>query len=144
MLYRLAGQMVAHLQTYLNDEEVEVLLKIQGRQLADFIWVQMKQHMWTTPTDYIGNVTKGFDVLRPATFNYAHNEQPRDFRSPIQAGEKSRVRQMLFTGFSKCCYPYQKFDSVDGEWRLAQILERGCKRAQVDEACPRAVPDRVR
>lgn len=123
LLYRLAGQMVAHLQTYLNDEEVEVLLKTQGRQLADFIWVQMKQHMWTTPTDYIGHVTKGFDVLRPATFNYAHNEQPRDFRSPIQAGEKSRVRQMLFTGFSKCCYPYQKFDSVDGEWRLAQILE---------------------
>ncbi|MGL5487273.1 MAG: hypothetical protein ACRDC6_13450, partial [Shewanella sp.] len=123
LLYRLAGQMVAHLQTYLNDEEVEVLLKTQGRQLADFIWVQMKQHMWTTPTDYVGHVTKGFDVLRPATFNYAHNEQPRDFRSPIQAGEKSRVRQMLFTGFSKCCYPYQKFDSVDGEWRLAQILE---------------------
>jgi len=83
----------------------------------------LKNHMWTTPTDYIGKVTKGFDVLRPATFNYAHNEQPRDFRAPILAGEKSKVRQMLFTGFSKCCYPYQKFDSVDGEWRLAQILE---------------------
>jgi type III restriction enzyme len=123
LLYRLAGQMVAHLQTYLNDEEVEVLLKTQGRQLAEFIWVQMKQHMWITPTDYVAHVTKGFDVLRPATFNYAHNEQPRDFRAPIPAGEKNRVRQMLFTGFSKCCYPYQKFDSVDGEWRLAQILE---------------------
>ena len=122
-LYRLAGQMVAHLKTYLTDEEAEVLLKTQGRQLADFIWAQMKQHMWTTPTDYIGSVTKGFDVLRPATFNYAHDEQPRDFRAPVPAGEKSRVRQMLFTGFRKCCYPYQKFDSVDGEWRLAQILE---------------------
>lgn len=30
---------------------------------------------------------------------------------------------MIFTGFTKCCYPYQKFDSVDGELRLAQILE---------------------
>lgn len=30
---------------------------------------------------------------------------------------------MIFTGFNKCCYPYQKFDSVDGELRLAQILE---------------------
>lgn len=123
ILYRLAGQMVQHIEGYLSHEEAEVLLKTQGRQLADFIWVQLKNHMWTTPTDYIGKITKGFDVLRPATFNYAHNEQPRDFRAPIQAGEKSKVRQMLFTGFSKCCYPYQKFDSVDGEWRLAQILE---------------------
>lgn len=122
-LYRLAGQMVAHLKTYLTDEEAEVLLKTQGLHLANFIWAQMQKHMWTTPTDYIGHITKGFDVLHPATFNYAHDEQPRDFRAPVPAGEKSRVRQMLFMGFSKCCYPYQKFDSVDGEWRLAQILE---------------------
>ncbi|MCA1179944.1 MULTISPECIES: hypothetical protein [unclassified Pantoea] len=31
---------------------------------------------------------------------------------------------MLFTGFTRCCYPYQKFDSVDGELRLAQVLEQ--------------------
>lgn len=30
---------------------------------------------------------------------------------------------MVFKGFRKCCYPYQKFQSVEGEWRLAQILE---------------------
>lgn len=30
---------------------------------------------------------------------------------------------MVFGGFKKCCYPYQKFDSVEGEWRLAQVLE---------------------
>lgn len=122
-LYKLAGQMVTHLQGYLSDEEAESLLKTQGRVLADFIWAQMRSNMWTTPTDYIGRITKGFDVLHPATFNYAYNEEPRNFRSPIQSGEKNRIRQMLFTGFDKCCYPYQKFDSVDGEWRLAQILE---------------------
>ncbi|WGZ95915.1 MAG: hypothetical protein QJT81_08020 [Candidatus Thiothrix putei] len=30
---------------------------------------------------------------------------------------------MLFTGFKRCCYPYQKFDSVDGELALAKVLE---------------------
>jgi len=30
---------------------------------------------------------------------------------------------MLFTGFKRCCYPYQRFDSVDGELMLAQVLE---------------------
>lgn len=122
-LYKLAGQMVAHLRSYLNEEDAENLLKTQGQQLADFIWAQLRANMWTTPTDYVGRITQGFDILRPATFNYARDEQPRDFRSPIQPGEKSKIRQMLFTGFTKCCYPYQKFDSVDGEWRLAQILE---------------------
>jgi hypothetical protein len=33
------------------------------------------QNMWTTPTDYVGSVTQGFDVLRPTTFNFANGEQ---------------------------------------------------------------------
>jgi len=37
--------------------------------------------------------------------------------------EKSRIRQIVFAGFEKCCYPYQKFDSAEGEQRLAMVLE---------------------
>lgn len=123
LLYKLSGQMVAHLNSYLSQQDTESLLKTASRQLADFIWSQLKQQMWMTPTDYIGRVTQGFDILHPATFNYASGEQPRNFRTQLQQGEKSRIRQMVFTGFSKCCYPFQKFDSADGEWRLAQVLE---------------------
>jgi type III restriction enzyme len=124
MLYKLADQMVTHLKGYLSDEDAEAVLKTAGRTLAEFIWSQIKQHMWTTPTDYVGHVTQGFDVLRPTTFNFANDEEPRDFKVPVPAGQKHRVRQMLFTGFKRCCYPYQKFDSVDGELRLAQVLEQ--------------------
>lgn len=124
MLYKLSGQMVAHLKSYLSDVDAEGVLKSAGRILADFIWSQIKQHMWTTPTDYVGSVTQGFDVLKPTTFNFANDEEPRDFRAPIPPGQKNKVRQMLFTGFDRCCYPYQKFDSVDGELRLAQVLEQ--------------------
>jgi type III restriction enzyme len=81
----------------------------------------MQQHVWITPTDYIGKVTQGFDVLRPASFTLAAGEYPRDFRAPI--ADKRLIRQLVFKGFKKCCYPYQKFQSVEGEWRLAQILE---------------------
>lgn len=123
MLYKLAGQMVGHLCSYQSQEDAESVLKNAGRQLAEFIWVQIKQNMWTTPTGYTGRIIQGFDVIHPATFNFAGNERPRDFRVVIPAGEKNKVRQMIFTGFTKCCYPYQKFDSVDGELRLAQILE---------------------
>ena len=88
---------------------------------GEFVWAQMQRHVWVTPTDYVGKVTQGFDVLKPACFTLAAGEQPRDFRAPI--ADKRMVRQMVFKGFRKCCYPYQKFHSVEGEWRLAQILE---------------------
>jgi len=122
LLYKLTGQLIAHLRAYLsNESQVENVLIYWQKQLSEFIWAQMREHQWTTPTDYIGKVIQGFDVLKPATFTFAASEQPRDFRAPI--ADKRAIRQMVFKGFSKCCYPYQKFDSVEGEWRLAQLLE---------------------
>ncbi len=122
LLYKLAGQMLAHLRSYLRDEaQVENVLVYAQKQLSDFIWGQLLNNHWTTPTDYIGKITQGFEVLKPAAFTLQAGDSPRDFRAPI--ANKQAIRQMVFKGFHKCCYPYQKFDSVDGEWRLAQVLE---------------------
>lgn len=122
LLYKLAAQMVVHLRSYLvNDDAVENVLLYWQKQLGDFIWAQMHEQRWTTPCDYQGKVVPGFDVLRPATYTLAAGEKPRDFRASIN--DKRAIRQMVFEGFKRCCYPYQKFDSVDGEWRLAQLLE---------------------
>ncbi len=123
LLYALAGQLVARLREHLGGDEakLENVLIYWQRQLGDFVWAQMQAHVWVTPTDYVGKVTRGFDVLKPASFTLAAGEQPRDFRAPI--ADKRLIRQMLFKGFKKCCYPYQKFQSVEGEWRFAQLLE---------------------
>ncbi|MDO3558664.1 DEAD/DEAH box helicase [Ralstonia pseudosolanacearum] len=123
LLYTLAGQLVDRLREHLGHDEtkLENVLIYWQRQLADFIWAQMQQNVWITPTDYIGKVTQGFDVLRPASFTLAAGEIPRDFRAPI--ADKRLIRHMVFKGFKRCCYPFQKFQSVEGEWRLAQILE---------------------
>jgi len=123
LLYKLARQVIAHIGAYLGNEraKVENVLIYWQKQLCDFIWAQMKANAWATPTDYIGKVTQGFDILRPTTYMLAAGEQLRDFRAPVD--NKSRIKQMVFKGFQRCCYPYQKFDSVDGEWRLAQLLE---------------------
>ena len=122
LIYKLAGQVVGRLQSYLHEEEaVRNVVVAWQRQLADFIWAQMVEHQWTTPADYIGRVVQGFDVLRPMTLTLAAGERPRSFREPIV--NKRDIRQMVFMGYTKCCYPYQKFQSVEGEWRLAQLLE---------------------
>ena len=123
LLYDLAGQIVSRLRAHLghDEEKLENVLIYWQKQLGEFVWAQMQRHVWITPTDYVGKVTQGFDVLKPASFTLAAGEQPRDFRAPI--ADKRLVRQMVFKGFKKCCYPYQKFQSVEGEWRLAQVLE---------------------
>jgi type III restriction enzyme len=118
LLYALAGQLVARLREHLGGDEakLENVLIYWQRQLADFIWTQMQQHVWITPTDYVGKVTQGFDVLKPASFTLAAGEHPRDFRAPI--ADKRLVRQMVFKGFKKCCYPTRS----SSQWMASGVL----------------------
>ena len=64
LLYKLAGQVVARVRSYLADDaEVENVLLRHGRQLAEFIFAQMMNHYRETPLgedDYEVTVTRGF------------------------------------------------------------------------------------
>lgn len=121
LLYKLSGQVVEHIRSYLKDDElVENVLIYHQKPLSEFIFAQMKQHYWETPTDYEVRVNRGFTMLRPNNYSIASSELPRDFRAPVS--EKTAIKRMIFTGFQKCCYPLQKFDS-DPERRFAVVLE---------------------
>lgn len=123
LLYKLADQVVNHLQTRWQDSAtVENILVFYQKPLGEWIWAQMQQHVWTTPTDYQAKVTPGFDTLEPNHFSKAPDEEIQDFRSQVL--NKSDVRKLIFTGFKRCCYPVQKFHSVDGELALARMLEQ--------------------
>lgn len=122
MLYKLSAQLVKYLKHKWQDKDkVENILIYYQRQIRDFIWVQMQSHQWSSPTGYQAKVIQGFDVLKPNMYSLAASEIPRDFRASVL--NKQAVKKMLFTGFKRCCYSYQKFDSVDGELALARVLE---------------------
>ena len=122
LLYKLAGQVVARFKSYLSDEsQVENVLIHNQPKITDFIVAQLMQHYWETPTDYQVNVRSGFTILKPFNCTIQSGSEPRNFRSIPEV--KSEVKKIVFGGFEKCCYPLQKFDSVDGELRFAQILE---------------------
>jgi len=122
LIYKLAGQLVARLRAYLKDEqEVENVLLYHQKKLTDLVLSQMMQHYWETPTDYQAKITQGFTLLRPVTYSVPYGEKPRSFREIPQ--NKSDVKKMVFFGFKKAAYPFQKFDSVDGELRFAALLE---------------------
>lgn len=123
LLYKLAGQVVAHLRSYLNEEDDVVnVLQYHQQSLVNLIHSQMQNHFTESAASYEAHVTKGFRTLRPNNYTAGADQAVRDFRTPIPEGEKNRITSFLFGGFQKCLYSVQKFDS-DPERRFAVILE---------------------
>jgi len=123
LLYKLAGQVVVRLRSYLADEDQVVnVLQYHQQSLVKLIHSQMQKHFVEETTGYEAHVTKGFRTLRANNYTAGASETVRDFRTPIPDGEKSKIRSMLFGGFARCLYPEQKFDT-DSERRFAVILE---------------------
>ncbi|HEY0779910.1 MAG TPA: DEAD/DEAH box helicase family protein [Gemmatirosa sp.] len=122
LLYKLAGQAVHHLASYLPDADaVDGVLRAHHRTLAELIHAQMAAHYWQSAPGYEGRVSRGFTTLRPLTITATVGEPARDFRHPVD--ERRDIRRMRFQGFTRCLYPEQRFDS-DPERRFAVLLER--------------------
>lgn len=121
LLYDLAGQMVRHLLSYLTEEEAVNVLDKDRKTIAKEIHAQMLAHFWQQATAYEVNVSRGFTELKSCIYTASAEQTVQNYRETVT--ELSKIKQMLFGGFSKCLYPLQKFDS-DTERRFAIILER--------------------
>ncbi|MDO8472380.1 MAG: type III restriction endonuclease subunit R, partial [Dehalococcoidia bacterium] len=123
LIYKLAGQVVTHLRSYLkNEDEVLNVLQYHQQALVNLIHAQMQDHYEEMAVAYEAHVSKGFTTLRPNNYSASVGETERDFRAPVS--DKQDIRKMLFGGFRKCLYRVQKFDS-DPERRFAVVLENG-------------------
>ena len=121
LLYKLAGQMVRHLQSYLQTpDDVLNVLQFYQAQLVTLIHTQMNQHYVEKVTEYEVTVSKGFQTLTSSMAAMQTDQAILPFRAPVE--ERLLIRGMLFGSFSKCLYPAQKFDS-DSERRFTIILE---------------------
>jgi type III restriction enzyme len=105
-----------------NDEkDVENILQNQSDAIARLIHAQMDKHFYEEATEYEEEVRSGFTTLKECSYTAAQGQGVKNYRETVT--EVSKIKQMLFGGFSKCLYPIQKFDS-DTERRFAIILER--------------------
>lgn len=121
LLYKLAGQMVTHLRSYLTSEEaIENVLLNNGKTLARFIYNQMLGHYEESPTTYRAKVSKGFQILEPLSFKVADGKPIRDFKAPVSP--LSETRKYVFGGFKKCLYYHQTFQS-DQERKFAVLID---------------------
>lgn len=121
LLYKLAGQLVAKLHTYLPDDKAtENVIKYNQLNYAELIHQQMQNHYEERVVEWEAKVSPGFNELRGTPVSIADGESIRDFRAPVD--DRSDIRSMQFGGFKKCLFITQKFDS-DSERRFAVILE---------------------
>lgn len=121
LLYDLAGQTVQHLLSYLSEDDARKVLQCYQRDIARFIHAQMQNHYWEDAVDYEVKVSKGFTELKGSAYTNAVNEPTIDYHT--SPADKSNMSKYLFSGFDRCLYAVQKFDS-DAERKLAIILER--------------------
>lgn len=123
LLYDLAGQVVAHLRSYLkDDEEVRATLQGWSRDMAKAVFAQMRQNMWRTTTTYRVTLNAAFSELKPQAFDGSGRDAVRDFRNPPE--RLTEIKRFIFTGFGpRACYAKAKFDS-DTERKMAVLLER--------------------
>jgi len=121
LLYKLAGQLVRHIQSYLlNEDDVRNVLQYHQSDLVRLVHTQMNQHYVEKATEYQVTVARGFQRLSSSSAEVELGKEARNFRQPVE--DKLYIRSLVFTGFSKCLYPAVKFDS-DPERRFATILE---------------------
>ena len=122
LIYKLAGQLVAHLRSYLKDEkETKNVLAYYQTPLVDLIHGQMQAHFKQVATQFDATVHGAADIMRSRPgMTMVDDEKPFDFRATVT--DRSRIRSMVFAGFNKCLFLYQKFDS-DPERRFAIMLE---------------------
>ena len=121
LLYDLAGQMVAHLRSYLSEDDARNILVYHQKQLAAFIHAQMQSYQWEKATKYDVVVTKGFTELKRPAFTVRDGDAVYNFRQTVTS--KTSIPQLVFGGFQRCLLDVQKFQS-DAERKLAIILDR--------------------
>jgi len=126
LLYKLSGQLIAHLRSYLaSEEEVFGVLYSNQKVFAAIIHGQMMQHFQQPETGFDVKVMSNFQVLTESFAAAEADGNLVDFRETV--ADPQRIRSLVFGGFSRCCYTRQRFDS-DTERRFAMILDRDADR----------------
>ncbi len=121
LLYKLSGQAVAHLQSYLQDRaELENVLQYHRKALVQLIHAQMEEHFEEDEAEYDITLNPGFVTIQPQLVGVNSNDEARNFRQAVE--DKSEITGMLFTGFRKCLQTHCKYRS-DTERVFSVILE---------------------
>ena len=122
LVARLAKEAVDFISKRFEGEVAANVIKNNMAKVASIIRSQLNAHAVYEDAEYEFKVTPGCVKLGLSSALMLETEPVRDFRTPIEAGEKSRIKSIVFSGFRKCLYEKQKFDS-NPERMFARMIE---------------------
>jgi type III restriction enzyme len=125
MLYDLAEQVIKHLGDYLEQADIAKVLRMHQKQIAQFVHAQMLNHFWEDLVEYEVEVTAGYMELKDSAFTASAGQAEMDFKHA--PADKGKIASYVFTGFARCLFETQKFQS-DTERMMAVILDREAQK----------------
>ena len=123
LIQKLVRQVIDYITSYSGSEEnTRKILFFNGADIAHKIMLQMKNHLHPAPMELHIKVDSDYGTQTSESYKLITTEgqAPLDYRASV--GDKSKIKNMVFTGFKKCLFDKQKFDSST-EKDLSEILE---------------------
>ena len=122
---KLAQQAVGFLSQWKGDEDVAAnIMRNNMDAIVEIIRKQLAKHAHYEGGGYEFKVVPGCCSLGLSSALIGETDKLRDFAVPLDPGERSKIKSMVFTGFKKCLYEKQKFES-NPERLFAVIIDRG-------------------
>lgn len=120
LLFKLAGQAIQKLSSYLSEEDALNVVQYHKRDLAKFIYAQMEPHFYSEVPKYLEPRVLPFTRIEEHNFSKYSKDSIHHFRDTITP--TSAIPGKVFSGFKKACHQYYKFDSKT-EKDFAALLE---------------------
>lgn len=121
LLYQWAHTAVEKMRTYMDEQKVRNTVIAYRKQIAEFIFAQMKQHSHYVQPDFAAAEVHPFEKIYPHNFEKVKQDKIYNYMDTIEP--KNSIPSKVFTGFKKALHDIYKFDS-DTEKTFAAILEQ--------------------
>lgn len=121
LLYQWAHTAVEKMRTYMDEQKVRNTVIAYRKQIAEFIFAQMKQHSHYVQPDFAAAEVHPFERIYPHNFEKVKQDKIYNYMDTIEP--KNSIPSKVFTGFKKALHDIYKFDS-DTEKTFAAILEQ--------------------
>ena len=120
LLYKLSKQAIQSIKIDRKDEVVNNIVWNRRKNIAEFIYTQMKPNFYFEAKRYKTNISTSFSEIKQHNISKVSADKIYHYSETIKPA--SRIKQCIFSGFEKSCHAKLKFDSKS-EKDFAFILE---------------------
>lgn len=123
LVAKLAQEAVLFLEGRSGKENAANIVRNNMDRISTVIRDQLMKHARYEGGGYEFKIVPGCLQLGLSSALIGESDKLRDFSVPLKAGERRKISSMVFTGFKKCLYEKQKFES-EPERMFGVIVDR--------------------